>query len=115
MRTRAEISDRGLRFQNGLLTWLKRHTREDLSISNGKGQLLFCTMGGEYSGIYYLSYPFLMLLGMVVSWINTRREEAIKGTINRVSEQLREFYGPLHSIVTATESACESFRLAIKH
>jgi len=58
--------------------------------------------------VYYLAYPVILAVGWVITWVNTRRTEAVKGDIARVNEQLREFYGPLQSISSATQAAYEA-------
>merc|ERR1712232_1050120 len=58
--------------------------------------------------IYYIGYPAILALGWYITWVNTKRVEAVKGDIARVSEQLKEFYGPLQSIASATEASNEA-------
>lgn len=58
--------------------------------------------------VYYLAYPIILSVGWIITWVNTRRAEAVKGDIARVNEQLKEFYGPLASVAAATRAAYEA-------
>ncbi|CAE8598470.1 unnamed protein product, partial [Polarella glacialis] len=58
--------------------------------------------------VYYLAYPIILAIGWVITWVNTRRTEAVKGDMARVNEQLKEFYGPLASITAATHASYEA-------
>eukprot|EP00933_Yihiella_yeosuensis_P036888 TRINITY_DN30707_c0_g1_i1.p1 TRINITY_DN30707_c0_g1~~TRINITY_DN30707_c0_g1_i1.p1 ORF type:complete len:318 (+),score=54.74 TRINITY_DN30707_c0_g1_i1:107-1060(+) len=58
--------------------------------------------------VYYLAYPIILSIGWVITWVNTKRIEAVKGDMSRVSEQLKEFYGPLASITAATHASYEA-------
>eukprot|EP00879_Flechtneria_rotunda_P008216 GHRR01008608.1.p1 GENE.GHRR01008608.1~~GHRR01008608.1.p1 ORF type:complete len:137 (+),score=42.55 GHRR01008608.1:1428-1838(+) len=46
--------------------------------------------------------------GWMFAWFNSKTQEERKARIERVNEQLRDFYGPLLACVTATKSAYDA-------
>ena len=55
--------------------------------------------------MYDVGYPLIILSGYFINMYAGMRSEARKYNQTRVTEQLRDLYGPLNSLVVATESA----------
>ncbi|MCU7851808.1 MAG: hypothetical protein KZQ80_06305 [Candidatus Thiodiazotropha sp. (ex Monitilora ramsayi)] len=57
---------------------------------------------------------FLAFAGYIATYVNNQKNAQRKAQIDRVNEQLKEFYGPLHSLGLASESAWVSFQYTHK-